>query len=271
MFCEYCGKEVENNAAFCPHCGMALATDPFASAKSTIKGVTEKIKNTPISIPQIDLPKPVSNTPVQPSVVMGTALAEGEVIVKRYNCADVRGVKGYLTVTNKRLLFNASGGNSRYNQEVTLSSVSGLTCYKGTNYDLKLIIIGVIIALLGILIMTATGGGGYYGYSSGGGAGSAFGILLIIVGGLLVFLGIRTAFQIAVYAKDVTISPIVVGEGPKSILGNSALFAVASTPTPDTDIMLSELGAMVQDLQSMGDLAIEKWQNRVDPRYLPSL
>jgi len=266
MFCEYCGKEVENNAEFCPHCGMALANDSIAS---TIKGVTERFKKPDFSEPKLDPPKTVINTPQQTAGTTGvidTALAEGEVIVKRYNCADVRGVKGYLTVTNKRLLFNASGGNSRYNQEVTLSSVSGLTCYRGTNYDLRLILLGATIALMGMICLIGSADS-----ALGGGFLSTLGIISVCLGAIAIFFGIRTAFMIAVYAKDVSISPIVVGEGPKSLIGNSALFAIASTPTADTDIMLSELGALVQDLQSMGDLAIEKWQNRFNPQDLPSL
>lgn len=260
MFCEFCGKEVDDHAGFCPHCGMALANDSIAS---TIKGVTERFKKPKFDEPTLEPPKPVSNTPAQTTGVIDTVLAEGEMIIRKYNCADVRGVKGYLTVTNKRLLFNASGGSSRFNQEVTLSSVSGLTCYKGTNVSLPLVIIGALLALLGTM---ASISGSMI--SSGG---TTVGIVLMAIGGLLIYLGIRTAFLIAVYAKDVQISPIVVGEGPKSFIGNSALFAVASTPTADTDIMLSELGALVQDLQSMGDLAIEKWQNRFSSNDLPAL
>lgn len=262
MFCEFCGKEVDDHAEFCPHCGMALANDSIAS---TIKGVTERFKKPKFDEPILEPPKPVSNTPAQTTGAIDTVLAEGEMIIRKYNCADVRGAKGYLTVTNKRLLFNASGGSSRYNQEVTLSSVSGLTCYKGTNVSLPLVIIGGLLALLGIYAMAATSGSMI---SSGG---STVGIIFMIIGVFLIWLGIRTAFLIAVYAKDVQLSPIVVGEGPKSFIGNSALFAVASTPTADTDIMLSELGALVQDLQSMGDLAIEKWQNRFSSNDLPAL
>ena len=265
MFCEACGEEVQNDAEFCPHCGMALRND---SIVSTIKGVTDRLKKPDFREPKLDPPKPVANTPYQSSGnsgVIDTTLAEGEVIVKKYNCADVRGVKGYLTVTNKRLLFNASGGDSRYNQEVTLSSVSGLTCYRGTNYDLKLIIMGAVLAMLGIFFLVSAGN------SFVNEELQTIGFISLTIGGLLIVLGIRSAFQIAVYAKDVSISPIVVGEGPKSLLGNSALFAIASTPTADTDLMLSELGALVQDLQSMGDLAIEKWQNKFNPVELPPL
>lgn len=186
-----------------------------------------------------------------------TALADGEVVVRKYNCADVKGVQGYLTVTNKRLMFNASGGQSRLCQEVTLSSVSGLTCYRGKNFLPVPIILGVLLALAGLMTMFSGGG---YGYGYGGGGGAIAGLFMILIGAILIFMGIQTAFLVAVYAKDVSVSPIVVGEGPRSIVGNSALLAVASKATNDTDIMLSELGALVQDLQTMGDLAISKWQ-----------
>lgn len=262
MFCEYCGKEVEDHAEFCPHCGMALENDDYmASLKKRAK---ERLNKVGTSEVKMDPPKPVSVSTSRGNSIINPVLAEGEVVVRKYNCADVRGVKGYLTVTNKRLLFNASGGNSRFNQEVTLSSVSGLTCYRGLNVDTKMVIIGSILALLGIGVLSASS-------NTYGGGGGALGMILMAVGGFIIYLGIRTAFQIAVYAKDVQLSPIVVGEGPKSLLGNSALFAIASTPTVDTDIMLEELGALVQDLQSVGDLAIEKWQNRFDSKDLPSL
>ncbi len=250
MFCEYCGKEINGNGDFCPNCGMAIAKGPDDSVASAIKGVTERIRIPSLNEPNLHIPKPAWSAPVQDSAVMDPVLAEGEVVIRKYNCANVKGAKGYLTVTNKRLMFNAAGGGSRLDQEVTLSSVSGLTCYKGRNVILPLVIIGGLLALMGLYAMTS--------YSLGVGAGLVF----LAIGALMIFLGIRTAFLIAVYAKDVQISPIVVGEGPKSFIGNSALLAIASMPTPDTDIMLMELGALVQDLQSMGDLAIEKWQSK---------
>lgn len=262
MFCEFCGKEVEDHAEFCPHCGMALENDSIAT---TIKGVTERFKKPSFSEPTLDPPKPNSGTSNQSSSVINTVLSEGEVVIKRYNCADVKGAKGYLTVTNKRLLFNASGGGSSLSQEVTLSSVSGLTCYRGTNVSMPMVVIGAILTVLGIFTMAGSSN------SMVSSIGSTIGFIFITIGVLLIYLNIKTAFMIAVYAKDVQISPIVVGEGPRSFIGNSALFAIASAPTPDTEIMLNELGALVQDLQSMGDLAIEKWQNRFDVNDLPSL
>lgn len=280
MFCEYCGTKVDDNTVFCPNCGMPIGTNASDNQKLGKRlGDNTKIENRLGGLrkrmaeyipPEPPKNQSLNNTNSANRSIEGSsfnnALADGEVIVKRYNCADIRGVKGYLTVTNKRLLFDASStGISRFSQEVTLSSVSGLSCYRGTNFNFGRLFIGAIVALVGlIIIMTANG-------SFISEQQFAVGVFILFIGGLIIYTGIKTAFQIAVYAKDVSLSPIVVGEGPTSLLGNSALFAVVSTPTLDTDLMLSELGALVQDLQSMGDLAIEKWQNKVNIRDLPNL
>lgn len=39
--------------------------------------------------------------------------------------------------------------------------------------------------------------------------------------------------------------------------GNGALKTLKSAPTQDTDRMINELGAVIHDLQTMGDAAIE--------------
>ena len=261
MFCEFCGKEIDNNSGFCVHCGMPVGGE--SQPQQQTQSIHRQTQAVGMASPAMPAATSAIGNQVRGST--GTVLAEGEVIVRDYNCANVKGVAGYLTVTNKRLMFNATGGNnsSRYSQEVTLSSVSGFTLHKGTNYNWMLIIIGAVMAILGISSMSTLGQ-----YSS---AGTTLGIVFIAIAALLIFLGVRPAFQLIVYATDVNPSPIHVGEGPKSIIGNAALYAFVSTPTADTDIMISELGALVQDLQSMGDLAIEKWQNRVSYRELPKM
>ena len=195
------------------------------------------------------VPSPVGNA-------MDIVLAQNEEVVRRYNCADLKGVMGYMLVTNKRLMFTASGGRSRINQEVTLSSVSGLTCHRGTNLIWNRIIIGVLLVLIGLYSFFSMGDS-YYG---GSGIGM-LGVMLLIFGAILIFLGFRPAYMVAIYAKDVSLSPIVVGEGPKTLMGNSALYAFYCKPTAETEVMISELGALIQDLQSMGDLAITKWKS----------
>ena len=182
-------------------------------------------------------------------------LADGEIVVRQYKCADFSKASGYLTVTNKRVMFHAVGDNSRLSQEVGLPSVSGLRSYYGTNYDTKKILLGVLVGIVGIIIMVSMGGLGI------GPAPILMGLVLLLVGAFLIILGIERSFLIAVYAKDVTRSPIVVGQGPTSLAGNSALYAFNTMRNQETDQMLNELGAMIQDLQTLGDYAIEKWKS----------
>ena len=53
-----------------------------------------------------------------------------------------------------------------------------------------------------------------------------------------------------------------VGTAPQNMLGNGALYTLKSRPTVDTDRMIDELGALIQDLQTFGDQAITKWKNK---------
>lgn len=259
MFCEYCGKKIDSNYGICTHCGMPVGSDNLEKAE---KNNNDSTINHSFSEPTSSMKKMVvANTDPKESFV----LAEGEVIVRRYNCANLRNVKGYLTVTNKRLMFNARGGSSRYNQEVAISSVSGIKSSRGTNYDWIKLIIGSLMIILGIVNMCKSSEIYFLQEAS-----VRFAFLMSIIGFVLVALGVRNAFQIVVFARDVCVSPIVIGEGVKSLLGNSAILAFSSTPTEDTDIMLDELGALVQDLQNMGDSAIEKWQSRLSSKDVPS-
>ena len=43
------------------------------------------------------------------------------------------------------------------------------------------------------------------------------------------------------------------------MIGNGALYTMVGKPTEDTGTMIREIGAMVQDLQTRGDHAIEDW------------
>ncbi len=348
MFCEFCGKPIDDNARVCPHCGEPVADDiferagkPSAAAGAASVGNAVNTGNTIgmeqphveqpymeqphqeqpyIEQPYVEQPyqeqpyqeQPYAQNPYAEEPFMGAGnpggnagfapnpnggampygqqqadprvnqaavrtvgnrirdliLAEGEIVVRQYKCADFAKAAGYLTVTNKRVMFHAVGDNSRMTQEVGLPSVSGLRSYYGTNYDIKKIVIGILIGIVGIIAMVSSGTLFPYG---GGGAFIGLGFLLLLVGALFVFLGIERSFLIAVYAKDVTKSPIVVGQGPTSLVGNSALYAFNTIRNHETDVMLNELGAMIQDLQTLGDYAIEKWQRKSDFNSLPTL
>lgn len=87
--------------------------------------------------------------------------AEGEHSVRTYYCTYYQSkllgleAKGFLGVTNKRVIFQANGtsnaGNSVIQSELPISDVSGISCYKGTYFSLG--------HLLGAFLLTAIASG----------------------------------------------------------------------------------------------------------------
>lgn len=115
------------------------------------------------------------------------------------------------------------------------------------------IIVGVMLTILG-----------FYAWGIGSayiGSGRFYAFLLMILGIVLVASGIRKSFKLTIYASECSPSPINIGEGALSLQGNAVFYAIISEPTRDTDRMMNEVGALVHDLQTMGDMAISKWKN----------
>ena len=186
----------------------------------------------------------------QPGANGMPALAENEVVVRQYRCCSIKrpSANGDLTVTNKRLIFHAEGSSSRVVKEVPISSVGGLDCFMGMNIRGGMIVLGALLALFSFLLFRIGGGGIFAG------------MIALALGVLLIFLAFRRSFLMCVYAQNTSSSSISLGSGIFSRgAGNGALYTLASEPTHDTARMMVELGALVQDLQTMGDHAVTKW------------
>ena len=84
-------------------------------------------------------------------------------------------------------------------------------------------------------------------------------VVLLVLGIVLLIFSLRKCFFLSIYSSKANGSPISIGGGPRTLVGNGALYSLASEPTEDTDRMMNELGALVQDLQTLGDHAISKW------------
>ena len=67
-------------------------------------------------------------------------------------------------------------------------------------------------------------------------------------------------FILSLYATGTDGMPIQIGTPPISSIGNGALYSLKAVKSSETDLMMKELGAMVEELQTMGDMAIEKWK-----------
>lgn len=273
-FCTHCGTSLPPKAKVCPKCGTRVDQESYESDSLS----TTLIENSDTSqednlrssfqtsysqnedqygySPSGDYSGSSSGnygdftSAGQSSFLGGVVLADGEKVVRQYLCSEriFPPAKGYLTVTNQRVLFQSNKTMSRIDQEVTLDSVSALDCYCGWNVNVFWTIIGVwmVISALGELFM-------YGGFMAGM---LIFGLLL---GVLILFLAIRKTFILHIYSSKAIGIPISAGCGPKSLFGNGAIYSLKGRPTYDTDRMINELGALVHDLQTQGDAALSKW------------
>lgn len=247
-FCTQCGNMIEDGSEFCQFCGAKME-------KPSVLNMNPSKEDANVIVPE-----PVSNTKTT-SNTNSFVLADGEVVVRKYTCARTKrpDTVGYMTVTNKRLVFSGMpvSGGSRISQEVQIDSVSGLHTSYGTNINIVKAVIGGIFAILGLALLIKSAES-YYGGDILIGAG----LTLLAIAVALLLTASRKNFLLKVFSSKATGSPISIGEGATSIMGNSAMFSVAGEPAADTDRMIRELGALVSDLQTKGDLAIEEWKNR---------
>ena len=231
-FCEECGNRLPENAKVCDMCGTFVKED-YSEKADTFRKMSFDNRNIDYSYSKDD----------------ELILAENEQIIKEYLCSNVKlgffKANGYLTVTNKRLIFNGRATGSRISSEVNLNSVSGLDCYYGLNIKILFVILAVASVGYGIVgikehIMVPFIG--------------------LLVGAFFLFFGVRKAFYLSIYSSEANESSISMGQGATTLFGRSAGITLNSKPTPDTDVMLNELGALVQDIKTLGDHAIAKWK-----------
>jgi len=186
-------------------------------------------------------------------------LAENEVVVKEYHVSRMERPKadGVLVVTNRRMLFlseqKSVSGHGLMTEEVQLSDVAGVSGYIGSSLSIaRLILIGVlafVLLLLGLHV-------------------HAMLILLLLPAYLFyrVFQGYGRGSQITLLihtrsVRDAGISVVTESSGGlMGLLGRvRPQLGVVLGPGPDAETALRELGAVVLDLQTLGDHAVEKW------------
>ncbi len=208
-------------------------------------------------------PNPAYNMPQ----MHGLVLAEGEVFVRQYQCSyiqsffhwiSVLNCKGYLTITNQRVIFQGKGPTSRINSEVSIDSIGGFDSYCGRNISIWGILIGLLVTLAGFSNFTVTTVSWFGRYSSHSEI-NLMGLLVMVIGILIILGSIQKSFLFKIFSSRGTGATITLGVGPLTSFGNGALKTLKSAPTQDTDRMINELGAVIHDLQTMGDAAIEKW------------
>jgi hypothetical protein len=263
-FCSECGAQMSADATICPSCGavnenVASKSKPSGATRSSSSvsaaassvagaafGAAASAKNAAENFKNAS-EEAYQRTVSQRNQSRNVVLSDGEQIVKSYCCAKMVHPKcdGYLTVTNKRILFEGRGGASRVTQEAWIEGVSGINAFYGWDIQVLRLILGIIAVIAGFVVFRSS---------------KPAAIALLVIGGLLIYSALLKCFKMEIHTGNFTASGISLGSSPTSALGNGALYTLTGRPTEDTDCMMNELGAMVKDLQTMGDLAIQKWQ-----------
>ena len=184
-------------------------------------------------------------------------LSEGEVVVRCYHITNTKKPKarGDVAVTNKRIIYQGKGKSSTAVTEVPIESVSGIGTYYGSGWNLGRLLLGIIIIIAGFAMFFLV-------FPP---------IIGTIIGVLMIFSSYNSGYSLSIKSSGVTGVGIAVGSSDISVTdgsflkdlfstsGQGAALAKNASPTIEAIQMMNELGAIVMDLKTIGDRAIEKW------------
>jgi len=189
--------------------------------------------------------------------------------VKAYLCTrwSRPKVDGYLLLTTERVIFYgaAKGANGkttdRIVEEAELKSISGLSCFYGTQVNWTWILIGAFLALgalIGAISCAALSAKTtMLDFKIATGVGCLFNIAAIFGGILIVaLLGFGKAFFLNIYSSQSAGTPISIGNTAQA---NHVLLSLCGQPTSQTDGMMKELGALITDLKTDKEEAYKMW------------
>lgn len=147
--CPKCGFENSEVHHFCMKCGNPLDDTTFQNSSKNSSSNSQTQQTYIENVPRFKL------------LEENLSPAEGESEVKSYHCTSFKSAllnlkaEGHLVVTNKRVVFHASGtsfaGKSILQSEVPIEDVSGISIYKGSYLSL--------MHLLGAFFLSAIIGG----------------------------------------------------------------------------------------------------------------
>ena len=290
--CPNCGAAFSAETTFCTACGYRVdvgsltALDASPLATSTSAAVLEpKVAETPPlqrmapSVVEQATPS-ASPADISADVIDGTSivLADGEHLWRRYAVTQLRRGRGQgqgtLYVTDSRVVFlaqtraKATSRASTIIQQTKVDSVTGFGAHVSRKVNIFLVLATILLGLLTLFSLTR-------------GSIPSFVVLLALTAGgvLLIVRGAhrRGYAALMIYSASSQASPIAFGEEEQGSAGRSALRAVIGplltlisaptaydvinygVPAEDAERVVSELGALIIDLQTKGSLAAERW------------
>ena len=202
---------------------------------------------------------------VKDKIMLGT----DEKRIKTYLFANLKlpDAKGYLTITNKRVLLHAKGKTSEVFEECSIDSVTGTNTSYGVNWSVMKLLIGVVLIIGSIIDFISASK--FDIFSSVEFVPIMLGILSLVIGVLFIFLSRNRYFYLSILSLDAKGILIACESGRLSDAVSPAYAnpAKIAMPTKVTPYMAKEIGAIIMDVKSKGDEAIEKWgpdKNKAD-------
>lgn len=265
MNCPNCGTPAKPGDRFCQACGITLDSLGAPGISGGAATVTSETYGTPTSITAGTLP----GTPI--------LLGDGEVIWRQYRAAQLRTREhgeGTLFVTDSRVVFFARAkgrGTQRPSalvQQTKLEHVTGLAAYVSRRFSLGLFLFTVALALITLWALSNK----IWIYVIIFGTITAVCVALLLGGAAK-----RGSVGVIIHSSATQASPISFGQfgEQRSALGSVihlllspmlALFGVYTAfdvlvgfPGQDSDKVIAELGALIFDLQTQGNLAGSHW------------
>ena len=203
-----------------------------------------------------NFPYPVSNR------ITGVNLSKDEIKIRQYFCSGCRwpSCDGILAVTNKRVIFHGHGKSffgfpSRVVDEVPLDAVSGFSSFYGSKWRYWVLLLALLFLFSAIVSFAASQEMRYIEDEM---IGAGFGSL--VVSAILFIFSRKKSFFLRIYSSKASSAPIELGEGFNVFGAPAAVFALSAYPTQETDQMMVELGAMIGDLQKLGEHAYDRWK-----------
>lgn len=236
-----------------------VTSDALDNVKEYIKSLKDA-KPSEIKKQSID---PVVSEDEQIGVAIKSAInkikySDDEKLIKTYCCSIMSCPygKGYVLVTNKRVIYTGITKKSRFVNEMSIKDVSGINTMYGKRIKLTRLLFGIMFTIIGISSIILS-----YKQSLQIGV-EVFDYALNIlfwIGTILSLTSKKKCFKLAIYSSQAMGTPINVTTIKSDT--HNAMFSLSAEPTNETDKMMCELGALIHDIQTMGDNAIEKWRD----------
>lgn len=268
-YCGNCGRALSPDVTVCGNCGADVPRGPQAS---TARPAAVTPDPAVASIPASAQPTVPSGPPLR--------LGVGESIWRDYKVTQLRHAsrgEGTLYVTNARVIFHGIARprgvrrGSVIMQETRVEGITGLTVHRAERVNLFLYLalaffgLGTLVQLkagsasLTFVLLLITAAIGWRIAVGGGRKGTT---------GLLIHSGSSNATPVSLGVfGQATGNHLVRGwlDAPARFLRElfgiyDALDLLIGFQGPDSEAMVAELGALIYDLQTRGDLARDVWE-----------